>query len=207
MSQELGRMEKPAAESFGGTRKLCLVPLLFAPPDSPEDFAALFERYWSGVQKHLTHLTSRLGTVRRVYHEAISATGDTGLKAIQALNGKSYEVVKAALDSGAEIVAVEDEELTREAFDWQRCLLSGLTSQRVARLAYDSFQEATRKRYEHIAQRIDETLQPDEVGLLFIQENHRVQFPADIQVFYVAPPALDDIHRWLREHAEKEAQA
>ena len=26
-----------------------------------------------------------------------------------------------------------------------------------------------------------------------------VQFPGDIEVFMVAPPALDAIHRWLRD--------
>jgi hypothetical protein len=31
-----------------------------------------------------------------------------------------------------------------------------------------------------------------------------VKFPADMQVFYVAPPALDEIKRWLREQEEKQ---
>ena len=36
---------------------------------------------------------------------------------------------------------------------------------------------------------------------MFIREGHQVQFPSDIQVFYVAPPALDEIKRWLRDRA------
>ena len=36
-----------------------------------------------------------------------------------------------------------------------------------------------------------------------MRENHQVQFPADIQVFYISPPALDDIKRWLREREQK----
>ena len=206
MAQELSRMEKPAAERFSGARKICLVPLLFTPPDPPPEYTAMFERYWAGVQEHLAHLTSRLGTARRVYHETISASGETGLQAIQTLNQKSYEVAKSAAEGGAEVVATEDEETTREAFDWQRCLMVGLTSDKVAQLAYASYQEATKKRYEYIAQCIDETLQPDEVGILFIGEDHRVQFPADVQVFYVAPPALDDINRWLRERTSRASQ-
>ncbi len=55
--------------------------------------------------------------------------------------------------------------------------------------------EASRKRYEHIARRIDEALKANEVGMLFIREGHRVQFPQDIEVFSVAPPALDEIRR------------
>jgi len=30
-----------------------------------------------------------------------------------------------------------------------------------------------------------------------------VQFARDIEVFSVAPPALDEIHRWLRERAKQ----
>jgi hypothetical protein len=39
--------------------------------------------------------------------------------------------------------------------------------------------------------------------LLFIREGHLVQFPPDIDVFSVAPPALDEIHRWARDRAAK----
>jgi hypothetical protein len=31
-----------------------------------------------------------------------------------------------------------------------------------------------------------------------------VQFPEDIEVFSVAPPALDEIHRWQREQMAAE---
>ena len=37
------------------------------------------------------------------------------------------------------------------------------------------------------------------MGLLFIREEHLAQFPEDIEVFSVSPPALDEIHRWQRE--------
>jgi hypothetical protein len=36
-----------------------------------------------------------------------------------------------------------------------------------------------------------------------MRENHEVQFPPDIQVFYIAPPALDEMKRWLRERQGK----
>jgi hypothetical protein len=40
-------------------------------------------------------------------------------------------------------------------------------------------------------------LNEGEAGILFIQENHQVQFPSDLQVFYVSPPGLDAIKRWI----------
>ena len=49
--------------------------------------------------------------------------------------------------------------------------------------------------------RIGETLKNDEAGLLFIREEHSVQFPSDVEVFSIFPPALDEIHRWLRDQA------
>jgi hypothetical protein len=54
-----------------------------------------------------------------------------------------------------------------------------------------------------LAKKIDETLKPDEIGILIMRENHQMQFSADIQVFYVAPPALDEIKRWLRDREGK----
>ena len=56
-----------------------------------------------------------------------------------------------------------------------------------------------------MARQIDETLKSDEIGILLMREGHQVQFPVDIQVFYVAPPGLDEIKRWVRER-ESEGQ-
>jgi len=51
-------------------------------------------------------------------------------------------------------------------------------------------------------------LKADETAILFIREGHAVQFPQDIEVFSVAPPALDEIRRWLRDRtAAKESEA
>jgi len=40
-----------------------------------------------------------------------------------------------------------------------------------------------------------------------MREGHQVNFPPDIQLFYVAPPALDELKRWLREREQAEAPA
>ncbi len=77
----------------------------------------------------------------------------------------------------------------------------GFISQKAAKMVSEFYIEALRKRYEHIARRIDETLKVNEVGMLFIREGHMVQFPQDLEVFSVAPPALDEIHRWQRDRS------
>ena len=40
-----------------------------------------------------------------------------------------------------------------------------------------------------------------------ISERHQVQFPPDIEVFYIAPPALDDFHRWVQRWASEQQRA
>jgi hypothetical protein len=115
---------------------------------------------------------------------------------VEAVNPKGYSFVQAICQSGATLEAAEDGDLVHESSDWQRCISVGLMSQKVLTIAMEGFQEATRLRYERLGKGIDETLKGSESGILFIREDHRVQFPSDIQVFYVAPPALDALNRW-----------
>ena len=72
-------------------------------------------------------------------------------------------------------------------------------SEAVTNAAVEGYRTTTQSRYERVRERIDATLAEDETGALFISEDHGVQFPADVQVFYVAPPALDALKRWLAE--------
>ena len=83
--------------------------------------------------------------------------------------------------------------------DWNRCLAIGLQNPKVLEKVYQSYTEAGKNREEFILNHIDETLKEDEIGILFMGENYRIKFPAGVEVFYVAPPALDEIKRWLRD--------
>ena len=58
--------------------------------------------------------------------------------------------------------------------------------------------ENLKNRYAYISNRINESLGNNEVGILLINERHQVQFPTDVEVFYVSPPALDEYRRWLQ---------
>ena len=51
--------------------------------------------------------------------------------------------------------------------------------------------------------RIDTILKPDGIAVLFIREDHRVQFPTDIQIFYIAPPSLESLKQWLDDQFKK----
>ncbi len=203
MAEELGKIEKPSVEGFKKGRKLYFVPLIYRGEEIPEEYLEKFDKYWEQVEKQITELELKLGKVNRIYHELIPAGGEDGSQAIKELNDKSHKIIQACLDKGAQLEAVEEGDLLTEFMDWSRCLIVGLQNQKVFTKVYESYTEVSKKRNEYIAGKIDETLKTDEVGILLMRENHQVQFPSDIQVFYVAPPALDEIKRWFREREVK----
>lgn len=205
MSTELGRIEKPAAEQFVAERKLYLVPLVFSPSQPTREYADIYERYWSGVREQLLKLEGRIGAVARVYHESVGFEGEDGLKGAEEISDKSGALARSKVEAGATFEALEDPEKVDESFDWQRCLMIGLESRSVAEKVMGFYSAVTKERYELMAQRVDETLKQGEAALLFISEDHRVQFPSDIRVFFVSPPALDEIHRWLRDQRSRPA--
>ncbi len=206
MTDELGKIEKPEVKQYEGKRKLYLVPLIYTYEGAPIEYTGKYELYWKQVQQHIRNLESKMGTVDLVYHESVTIAGDKGLEIMEKLSPLSCKITKERCQSGAKLEVIEDEELTEETMDWERHLYMGFISNKVARMVSDLYAEASKKRYEFIGNRINETLGEDSAAILFIRENHRVQFPSDIEVFSVAPPALDEIHRWLRERPLQEDQ-
>ena len=206
MSEELGQVEKPSVEEFKEGRKLYFVPNTYCGEKPPDDYLSIFNRYWNQVEDQLGALELKLGKVSRVYHELVSSGGEEGVKMVKQINEKSYQVIKNRLDKGAQLEATEDNDVLTEMMDWGRCISIGLQNQGVINRVYQSYTEVSRKRNEYISSNIDRTLKADEIGILFMREGHQIQFPGDIQVFYVAPPALDEIERWFRDNEAKTAR-
>ena len=202
MSAELGKIEKLDIEQFG-VRKLYVVPLIFSGTDAPPDYKEKLERYWREVNEQIANQELKVGKIKRIYHESISTGGEEGLKVLGEINRLSYLIAKDKVETGAVFEAVEEAELADECMDWERCLMIGLFSQKAFKTIAELYQQCSVKRYEYIGKRIDETLQKGEAAILFIREGNVVQFKKDIEVFNVAPPGLDDIHRWLRDRSKQ----
>jgi hypothetical protein len=203
MSEELGKIEKPPIEEFKKGRKLYFVPLIYCVKESPSEYIEKTNRYWNQVENQMLDLELKLGKVDKIYHELIPVGGEDGIKIIKELNDKSYHIIINRLDKDAQLEATEQSEMLTEFMDWSRCLATGLHNQKVFTKIYEFYMEASKRRNEYIAKQIDETLKPDEIGVLFMREGHQVQIPSDIQILYIAPPALDEIERWLREREVK----
>ncbi len=197
MAHELGRMERPSTESFRGKRKLLLAPRVYAPPIDEEEGIAVLQRYWDQIESQVASLESRLGTIRRVYHEGMTNGGEEALKYMATVDERCHALIQSKIRAGASLEVTEDGEVLVETLDLQRCLMLPFSGNTVALRLREWLTEGLRRRYEYVSKRIDDTLGEDQVGLLFISERHQVQFPADMEVFFVAPPALDEFRRWL----------
>jgi len=206
MPEQLGKIERLGVEHFKQGKKLYLIPLVYSGEEDPNEYKEKCSRYWQQLAEQLTNLASKIGKVNRVYHESIFQSGEDGMKAMERLNPNGYQIAKTQCDNGAVFEAIEEKELFEEVIDWQRCLMLGLVSDNVANKVSEFYIESAKKRNEFMAKKISETLKDDEPGLLFIREEHSVQFPSDIEVFSIFPPALDEIHRWLRDQVRLEIE-
>ena len=197
MTQPLSQFEKTPADAYDGARKIFLVPNYVLPPGIPEEGVAHLERYWSEVRDAIANLERTLGKITHIYHEMLYVEGDEAVAMLESLNPQGSAFIQALRSGSAVLEAAEDREVVEEHIDWQRILSIGLMSQKISMMAIEGFNTTLQQRFEKIGERIGETLQEGESAALFIREDHRVQFPSDIQVFYVAPPALDALKRWM----------
>ena len=200
----LGNTGRSSPGQFDGKKKLLLIPTIPITPDFESSNGDLCDKYWDEVVQQIGGLESALATVKFVFHEMIHVGGEEGVKLVEAVSTRASSSIKRYIGSGASMEPVEDEEVLREISDWQRCMSIGLLSKKVYELAMDSYQNLTKQRFETISQKISDTMNTDDVALLFIAEGHGVQFESDVQVFYVSPPSANELRNAIRIHVEKQ---
>ncbi len=196
MVAELGRITRPASDNYQGKRKLLLVPLLQLPAPAeqlPADGVAVVGQYWEQVDTQVRAVQNALGSIARIYHESLPDGGSAGISYLEAMAQPSQPLVSGLLANGAALEPLESFELLAETMDLQRCLMAPLMSPTVAGRLQEWFAAASRRRYQAMSDAIDATLHADETGLLLVNERHQIQFPTDVEVIYIAPPALDEI--------------
>jgi len=207
MAEELGKIEKPSVDEFKKGRKLYFVPLISSVGETDIELDLKIGKYWEQIESQLTSLEEKLGQVTCIFHEMVPVGGEEGTRTIASFCQDSLKIARKRMDKGAKLEALEDAVLLLEFLDWGRCLSIGLQSQPVFNYVYEAYNKAQKLRNESIAKKIDATLAENTAGILIMREGHQVQFPADIQVIYVSPPALNELKRWLRERDEAAAAA
>ena len=136
----------------------------------------------------------------KIFHELITSEGEKGVEALKEINERSYEIVKELSQKGATFELIENESLLMESEDWLRCLATHPRSPDVSLRISEFYLRSLQKRKESIIRKIDKTLPPKQIGILFIREDLNIELPQDIEVFKISPPVLDDIHSILRDN-------
>lgn len=206
MAEELGKIEKPSTEEFKKGRKLYFVPLILTMHGADDELNSRINKYWDQVESHLANIEGKLGRGTLIFHELIAVSGDEGLKTLEMVCEQSHRIAKERVEKGAHLQAIEDAENLMEYMDWSRCLAIGMQSQKAFTEIYEKYTASQKTRNEIIAKKIDEALLDNEIGIVMLQEGHKVQLPPDIQLFYISPPELDELKRWLREREEAAAK-
>jgi hypothetical protein len=207
VSEELGKIEKPSVEDFKAGRKLFFIPLIFPNQELPEEFQEKYNRYWEQADTQVDNLETKLGPVNRIYHELVPEKGEEAALTLATLKAGSLRIIRKRMEKGASFESTENSDLLSELMDWSRCLSLGLQNKDVFSKVYGFYSEANNKRQEHISKEINDTLKENEIGILIMAEGHHVQFQPDIRIFYISPPALDEIKRWLRDFEAKANEA
>ena len=197
--QPLSRMPKPGAEQYKDVRKLLLATLFIFPISDSDDIEPLLEKYWSEIRDQVQNLERSLGSVTQVFHEDVFLSGDEGLSMIDRINPKGHSFVQTLIWSTADLVAFEDQEIIMELSDWQRCLSIGIMSEKVRKIVLDGYTEISSKRSELLTKKIDESVPEGGCAIIFTLQESKIQFPEDVQVFYIAPPSLNEIKNWIEK--------
>ena len=71
MAEELGKLEKPEAESFKKGRKLYFIPVFYGGRDAPAEYVEKLKNYWEQVEQQVSGLELKLGKISKIFHEFI----------------------------------------------------------------------------------------------------------------------------------------
>ncbi len=200
---ELGRIQKPNVDEFGGKRKLYCVANIYPVEDAPEDYRELADKYWDEVVRQIEKIENA-GKAGKIFCELISEQTDEALGLLKKINERIHQIIKQRLDEGDTLIPLESKEIFGPYTDWGNCLRVVFTKE-VFTKVLDFFMEFSEKRSQHILKVIDDNLGEAEAGLLIMKDEDRarLQFPRDIEVFLITPPSYDDIVRWLRDNLTK----
>lgn len=202
---EIGKIDKPDAAEYKNKKKVYFVRNLYLPKNATDKYKDIFNRYWDEVDEHLVKLEIA-GKVSKIFCESIYMTGDESMKVLKAINARLELIVKKKIEDGAEFLPLEDKEIFRIYLDWYNCL-AVVRSPKVHETIHTLLDETIRDRFNHIKSVLEENIADGEAGLLIMRDEDRefLQMPDDIELFFVTPPAYDDLLQFIRDSAgEKE---
>jgi hypothetical protein len=200
MSEELGKIRKPAVENSALKRKVYLVQNIQNYFPENNDFKVLLEEYWVSISEQLDNLEKTAGLISNIYVEGMWQEFEEASKAISETNPYCINMIEERVKSGSKYTPVEDETIYKKLIDWTRIAQLGFISEEVKKIVEENYASIAQSREEDISNKIN-TLNKSEAALFIISSGgHR--FADDIEMFNVIPPTLDKMNRWIQENQE-----
>ena len=201
---ELGKISKPSVDRFKNKKRLIYVPVFFVPPQISEiKENNPFKDYWAEIADNINKLELSLGKIDIIFHEMNTKSKEDGLNIIENLNPDGIDFIKVLHNSGSKISDFENEELITELMDWQRASSSGIMSTKAREIISKEYNETNSQRNKNLLNKISEELNIGSNGILFMREDHGLQFDNETEVFYVSYNKISKVHEGLKIEIEK----
>lgn len=145
--------------------------------------------FWSAIL-HYFYSIFEPDMKMKIYQDGMVADGEVGMKIIEQgikSGSKNHELISMLIKKGGVLVKTEDFHLVKKELDIFISLTKAKSVlQKLIALIKYNFKKniLLNQRDKFIAKRIDDTLEEDEVGIIFIGAFHRIKkkLPQDIQV-------------------------
>lgn len=195
---EFSKVEKPSAENYKDKRKLYCLPNVYPLPEGKEQYKSLCARFWQEAEVQIRKL-ELMTPISIIFCEMVYRDENV-LDILSKIDSFMHGLVKSHVERGAKLLPVEEEEIFTTYIDWANCL-KVVHTQNVFAKVLEFFNEASTKRFNYISDVINKNLGSGEAGLLIIKDEDRrkINFPEDIEIFLITPPAYDDILRFIRD--------
>jgi hypothetical protein len=162
------------------------------------------ESLWQNIETQLAKIQLPYGRVR-IYQDGLPVCGKETEIVNQLANAgsRNHQLIAELAKKGATIVGTESAELLIEEYRRVKQILAQSGAMAKDDPAIDAGAALIEKRDRFMAERIDRTLQPGEIGLLFIGILHSVQryLTEDITVI-ATHPFSDEAAPWARKIRE-----
>lgn len=215
---ELGKIDKPDAEKFTEKRKLYVVPILpFEEMTSQFNLeTAKIERFWGEVREKIEHFLSVYGNINTLYIEGVSEDKEHDIKLFEKYGTESnhYKLLKKLVENDAKIRGIDKEALhgkLRLVYEeYSKSFLPEIKEIHEGfygkEIDFDGWRKSLTDRIQEIqgemtkfTSDILKDMPENTTGILIITEGRVVEYPDNIDVFQIRPPAFDEIVRNIRD--------
>jgi len=159
------------------------------------------EGFWDVISRYFDSIDVN---EMKIYQDGMVGESEVGKRIVEdtaKAGSKNYQLVAKLLERGAVLIKTEDFGLVKQEYDRLLAITQAgsIIQKIIAFIKYKLVKSILlNKRDAFIAKRIDETLEPDEKGILFIGAFHKIKkrLPKNIQVREIKN--IDKVRRYQR---------